>query len=525
MKTLYKTKSILLALAATVALGSCNSFLDTLPDKRMDLKSPEKIKALLVSAYPSVHSMGMLESRTDNVYDNGPQYAAGDLRDQEGYIWADITAEDFDSSKWYWDRHTTAIMTANEALTAIEELPDPSAANAAKGEALVIRAWAHFNMVNYFAQAYNSVTSGSDLGVPYITEPEKEIGKLYPRITVKATYEAIEKDLLEGLKYIDDSYYNLGAIKYHFNEQAAAAFAAQFYLYYEQWDKAVEYATKALGSSPAGSLRNLKPYAAFNSGSEVTNAFVNTAEPANIMLLNSNSLYARRYKNLRYSHARPIAAQTLNSPGPWGGSGLPDYRPLSRSYTAYPNALTFIYKYEEGWQVTDKRTGVGVPYTIAMPFTTDKTLLVRAEALVMLGRYDEAASDLSLYYQSKGGNAATASTISSFYNVPADYQSLDEAERELYEAKLEGIAKPLSPHFTLQEGMQYNLIQAVLHARRIETLWDGDRWHDIKRYRIVVHHRLYDGTVVTLEKDDPRRAMQLPRSVIVAGLAPNPTKA
>ena len=55
----------------------------------------------------------------------------------------------------------------------------------------------------------------------------------------------------KGFPLISDSYYKQKA--YHFNKAAAEAFAARFYLFYEQWDKAIEHATKALdreGASP-----------------------------------------------------------------------------------------------------------------------------------------------------------------------------------------------------------------------------------------------------------------------------------
>lgn len=158
---------VCLALGLVASLASCNSFLDEMPDNRQTLDRPDKIKSLLTSAYASIHHMGMLEVRTDNMADNGPRYQEGDLRDREGYRWMDLTPEDFDSSKWYWDRQYSAIAAANQVIESINELADPSAAAAIRGEALVARAWGHFNLVNYFARAYNGQTSASDLGVPY----------------------------------------------------------------------------------------------------------------------------------------------------------------------------------------------------------------------------------------------------------------------------------------------------------------------------------------------------------------------
>lgn len=520
-KIMTTKKAALTLLSGVLALSSCNSFLDTMPDQRMELNDNLKIRELLVSAYPNIHHMGMLESRTDNVGDNGKKHGDGDLIDQESYRWIDLTGVAFDSSKWMWDRHYSSINTANQALAAIDALADPNRARAERGEALVVRAWCHFNLVNYFAQAYNSVTSGSDLGVPYIKEAETRIGVLYPRLTVKQVYEMIDKDLQEGLPLIDDRIYKAGADKYHFNSRAAAAFAAQFYLYYEKWDLAKRYATEALGTDPALGLRNLKPYASLTTNKEVTLAYVTVREPANLMLLNSNSLYGRRYKNLRFSHTTAIANRETVFAGFPGGS-LKDFEPISKSYTAYRDELVFISKYEEGSEVTDKRNGTGIPYVIAMPFTVDKTLLVRAEANNMLKLYDDAAADLSLYYVSKGASAVSAQTISDFYNVPENYATLPPAQANKYKAMLAGVCKPIAPHFGLETGMQYNIAQAVLHARRVETLWEGDRWFDIKRYRISITHSIPNEDPVTLGADDLRKAMQIPAANVSAGVVPNP---
>jgi hypothetical protein len=85
----------------------------------------------------------------------------------------------------------------------------------------------------------------------------------------------------------------------------------------------------------------------------------------------------------------------------------------------------------------------------------------------------------------------------------------------------------LNPDITIESGEQENMLQCLLHIRRIETIHDGLRWFDINRYGIVIYRRYIDSndnvTVKdTLKVDDPRRAIQLPASVINAGLAPNP---
>lgn len=516
---LYK---LCLAAGLVLSLGSCNSFLDEMPDNRQELNRPDKIQSLLADAYANIHHMGMLEKRTDNIADNGSFYGSASVQEIEDYAWLDMTREDWDASKWYWDRCYTAIAHSNQALEAIANLPDPASATAQRGEALVARAWAHFNLVNYFGMPYNSQTSGSDLGVPYVTEPEKRIGVIYPRETVQRTFELIEKDLLEGLPLINDAVHKTEVSKYHFTTKAAHAFAAQFYLFFEKWQEAKDHADKAIGLDPTASLRNIKKYAGYTTAAEVRNAYTATSEPANILLQNNNSSYGSRYIGWRFANNAKISkTQTFTSPGPWG-TVLRDIDAQVRHYTSYPDIVSFLWKYDGAFQVTNKRTGVGIPYVIAMPLTVDKTMLVRAEANVLLGNYDAAAADLSRYYVSKGGNAADKNAIVAFYTIPANYQTLTDPEVELYTSRLEGVCKPLNPKFALAAGDQTAMVQAVLHARRIETMYEGDRWFDIRRYGIEIKHEVEDGPAFVLASHDLRYAMQLPSSVILAGLPANP---
>lgn len=51
------------------------------------------------------------------------------------------------------------------------------------------------------------------------------------------------------------------------------------------------------------------------------------------------------------------------------------------------------------------------------------------------------------------------------------------------------IKKEINPQgFTVSEGQQENVIQCILHLRRIETMHEGLRWLDIKRYGIEIAH-------------------------------------
>lgn len=71
---------------------------------------------------------------------------------------------------------------------------------------------------------------------------------------------------------------------------------------------------------------------------------------------------------------------------------------------------------------------------------------------------------------------------------------------------------------------QRPLIHCVLHFRRIETMFDGYRWFDIKRYGIEIERNIAGKGTDKLVFNDLRRAIQLPQEVISAGLEANPRK-
>jgi hypothetical protein len=66
------------------------------------------------------------------------------------------------------------------------------------------------------------------------------------------------------------------------------------------------------------------------------------------------------------------------------------------------------------------------------------------------------------------------------------------------------------------------LLKAVIHARRIETVHEGERWQDIKRFGIEISHNIENESPIVLKAHDLRKAVQIPASVVEAGMQPNP---
>lgn len=172
------------------ALGSCNRYLDTMPDTRTELNRADKIERLLVSAYPTLLPMGFTENRTDNVEDNGRLFEDNHIGNHEAFFWEPSSGTAWDDETNFWSTCYSMVGTANQALKSIEELGNPKELESARGEALLCRAYTNFIWVNVFGQAYNGRTSDKDLGIPYFTKPETKLERAVPRLSVAKAFAA-----------------------------------------------------------------------------------------------------------------------------------------------------------------------------------------------------------------------------------------------------------------------------------------------------------------------------------------------
>lgn len=499
-----RIKNILLLFPVAAALGSlssCNDFLDTIPDQRTDVDTPVKVRDLLLSAYPTLHPTLLFEFMSDNYEDNGDGYSYGSNLVAESYYWKDPVESDWDSPQGVWDANYKAVASANQVLESIKKMGDPETCSTYKGEALLCRAYGHFQLANTFCMAYNERTAANELGIPYVTSPEKEVGVVYARGTLKEVYEKINADIEEALPLIETARFNVPV--YHFNAKAAYAFAARFNLFYgKDYDKVIRFATLAIGTDPTPVLRDLNGYDKFTTPKEWTYGYINKDEPANLLLVTNRSLFARSL-NQRYGITNAImTSQLVWSTFP-GNTALKVYNTVFHSnYMSY-----YVPKMQEIFEITNQVSQTGQPHVVVPAFTTDETLLCRAEAHILKKEYDAAATDLSYWYKKKGIAGHTADEIAAFYKA----------------SKAETAAKPLNTGIAYEEK-QTNMLHAVLHARRVEGIHEGIRWPDLKRYGIAIKHVIYGGTPIELKSDDNRKAIQIPAQVLSAPgkMTPNP---
>jgi len=273
------------ALMTAFVMTSCNDYLDKLPDDRAELNTNKKITQLLVSAYPSCTNNLIHEMMSDNVDDNGRSYSSPVLCEQL-YRLQDPTEESDDTPYDVWEGYYRSVAVCNQALEAIETLGNPESLRGDKAEAQLIRAFSMFQLANTFCMAWNPDKADEYQGLPYPLQPEQNVNTTYERGTLRQLYAAIDKDIEEALPYIGQAAANYTVPKYHFNVKAAYAFACRFNLYYMQYDKAVKYATQALGNDPTAVMRNYEPYRDLGR-QDFANRWIRSDEDANLLIINS----------------------------------------------------------------------------------------------------------------------------------------------------------------------------------------------------------------------------------------------
>lgn len=528
MKTRNILYSALLLLLSGLTFTSCDDYLDVMPDNRTVIDNEEKVKKLLTSAYAENTHVLFTEYMSDNV-DEFPNTNTSRFLDQI-YHWEDITETNNESPERYWESSYASATAANMALEGIDKVGGATntTLRECKAEALLCRAYAHFMLVNIFSKAYNSKTSDKDLGIYYQYETASKIGEVHDRGTVAEVYEKIDKDIQEALPLIGDTHYDVP--KFHFNQKAAYAFAAKFYLYYEQWDKAIEYANKCLGSAPRTMLRDWSYYSTLASNREAyTLHYVASELNCNLLLLTGYSVAGVAFGNWssykKYTHGPYTDShETSKASNIWGDAEF--YDGGTKPYTSTSATYNIFWRLPYLFQYTDAVRGIGYYKTIYPAFTTDECLLNRAEAYIHKKNYDAAAADLTMWMQNiiNTGMTLTPQSINDFYKPIAYSYDADGLSST--------IKKHLHPTFEIGEegSIDETMYQCLLGFRRIEQLETGQRWFDVKRFGIEILRRQMGANGMPakatdkLSVDDERRAIQLPQRVIDSGMTPNPRK-
>lgn len=311
-----------------------------------------------------------------------------------------------------------------------------------------MRALAYSDLARTFCVAYEPNTASKDLGVPlYIHYREgNESSVKKPRASLEETYNQILSDLDIAESLVE----RIGNDAMYVTEGAINALKARVYLYMQNWDEAIKYATKVIDSK----VSSTKVYSL---------ADVNTSVSA------PDGTVVNEYKCMwQYDTANEIiwkiAFSTTDRGGALGslfmgisgGIYNPSYLPakwLLSKYEANDIRYTSFFQYATtmqgtNWEVVVKYPGNPVidgsagNYYTNMPkvLRLSETYLIRAEAYAMKEETNKANKDLST----------------------------------LRKARIKGYGST--------SYSQEKILEAIQEERAKELFLEGFRLHDLKRW-------------------------------------------
>jgi len=476
----YKIYNSILLLTLFIVNIGCNDLLDESPDERLEVNSLEKVSATLIGAYQNDRGFRFTHWSTDNVtltqnvFDNAPII-------EDLYSWSrnfrNQTHQDSPSS--FWVTTYSSIANVNLALESLDKLTINSnmqaQADAIKGEALIMRSYCHFMLVNIFAKHYDQTTASSDLGIPYVTKVEDELMVDYERGTVEDVYNKAEKDLLEGIALLEKDSKEVNKNKYRFTYPSVYLYASRFFNYRNRDDADVEqtlaYATKAINAF--GGVDVMRPWSEYGSD-EYGPIDVDQQEVGMVQTSATWLMY-----NWTYHMTTGIRDDELAN-NPFGKSDTRLNRSWNKAGDIFIPTSFFIFRQgKSGNSATDI-------------FPLAEAIFNSAESSIRKGDFEKATEMLNIIggkvYESYDPTNLTTENLKAFY-------------------KLED---------TKQAWTEY-----LLFERRNMFLMRGFRWFDIKRYGLDVEHTLEDGTKVKLSDVAPNKDFQIPIDAINSGMQAN----
>ncbi|MDO6435126.1 RagB/SusD family nutrient uptake outer membrane protein [Flavitalea sp. BT771] len=504
-----KQYKIMIGLLLCLGLSGCSKhFLD---EKSQDEVKPSTVtelqELLMGEVYPAGQTntsfLAYLDLMTDDMTSNfNPDDGALGLYNFYGgpFTWQADMYETMAAAGKYsaidtYEHYYRRILGCNAVLDLIDKVRgEADARENVRGQALAMRAYFYFMLVNIYGQPYNAK------GVDISTSPGVElmlsstVHDDYPkRESVARIYQQVEEDLLKAMPLLEQ--YGADNSKFRATDMFVYTLLSRMYLYMEKWDKAQQYATKALEHN--SKLVNLAsiPY---------PGTFSNPA--TGVYSINSKEAiwfgYASQY----------------------------EYDPLSRfrPYGPVPFVISsdLQSKYQFDRKNTTNRGDLRMRYFYYWDFEDYDWTIYRA---IYGQKLDQASSGVI-----KGMRVAEL-----YLNRAESYiqQYLKNGDESMRTAALADLNYLRSNRYDTRNVPYVNvdysgqpLLDFCRDERRRELSFEDHRWFDLRRYGMPEIHHTFQTTAgqspveYVLHQGDKRYVLPIPRSVLLKNPAmqPNP---
>ena len=460
--TIMKTSRYIILLATVLATASCSSFLEEKSNDESYIHSYKDLSELLLGeAYVPANQVGEYNSSSnscmfihllaDELQEcNVASSSALNKSEAHNYTFGAFTWQprmDALANGGYaasenreWKEFYKHINAANNIITESYDVPQTSdaeisGARQVRAEALFCRAYLYFWLTNVYGKPYDPATASTDPAVPLKTSSIVE--ESFSRNTVQECYNQIVSDLLEAEQNMALATTSSSSI-YHADINAVRLLLSRVYLYMQNWTKCAEYAQKVVDAHPT--LENLRT---------TDNKFSSTSNPENIFTMGGDDLICMLG---RYYQGLSVDA------GLYHAYSDNDYR-KSQWYWNYGDFTGLILR------------------------STGSSSTVVAQ---------DDSEWYNTYYTSTA--ATRSSYISSVFWLRAAEAYVNLAEAEAYLGNTQSAQSALAS----LTAMRYipgtaeasvsetgsDLISRIRKERRLEFALEGQRWFDLRRYRV-----------------------------------------
>jgi hypothetical protein len=363
-------------LAVSFLFSSCKNVLQVdFPGDRVSAENLFTTDELATSSVMGLYSRMMITGPT--IYSNGAASIYGSLSADELYPTAlteadlqfynnDINPSSSEAWDYFWNWAYKHIYQANACLEGLSSASSISSSvkNQLTGEVKFIRAFAYFNLVNFFGD------------VPLVLSTDYRHNSQLPRTSAAQVWQQITSDLSEAIPLLSEAYPTAERVRV--NKWAATALLARVYLYTQQWDKAETLSTQVINAPGYSLVADLNQVFLPNSTEAIWQLMPTAA--------GFTTLVARRFVPLATATAKPTFAIT---PHLYNAFEPGDARRTAWTGQKTVGSETFYYPFKY------KVRGATPPTEYENILRLAEQYLIRAEARAMKGNLDGAVADLN----------------------------------------------------------------------------------------------------------------------------------
>tara|TARA_R110002050_G_scaffold293609_2_gene450219 strand:+ start:8214 stop:9569 length:1356 start_codon:yes stop_codon:yes gene_type:complete len=386
-------RSCILAITL-LGLNSCSDFVEVDPPKNILVSETvfddaATVESALASVYYNMRQYGIVGyniSADMGIYADELDYYASNSNDLSVYLHS-ITPINSNVSN-YWTNAYSLIYAVNNIINGVEDSASLSADEIAtfKGQALFIRAYLHFILVNIYGD------------IPLVKTTDYLINNTIGRTSVNEVYDAIIDDLTLAVSLLDSS--DSTGERVIPNKAAGNALLARVYLYTENWELAESTASllidefeletdlsKVFLKDSKETIWQFKPDPTNIRNTSEANQFIIQAIPGNRYALSNVLLNSFEENDLRFDQ--------------WVGS-----------FTSADGLTTLFFPYKYKALLNEVES---LEYSIVLRIT--EQYLIRAEARAQLGNIVGAQHDLNNIRNRAGLDDTIAGTKASLLDA------------------------------------------------------------------------------------------------------------